>query len=568
MEHAQSAGANPTVSLQLIVKDEYDRVLNLVQDALPHVTEVNLTVSDKPTANKMKKFAENLNRQAPAGRSINVKWREWNNRFDEARNANYEMSTTDYTFWLDADDMFDFRLIPYMVDLAEKNGIDAIFLPYNYAQDDQGNCITRHWRERLVRANKGFTWRGWVHETYISDQPHVTHKLDHEVRHATGPNHTLESLERNHKILEEAAEATGDPRYIHYLGMSYYTRKEYGKAIETLSDYLEVGGSKTDIYRSLSLISESAYHLGMHEEALEYASKCIVLKPEAPTGYWLMAQYEADRENWQDALEHVKTAQGKPDPDDNSIFDPTARARAACIAAQAEFYLGHYSAALAWLKKAGNNPVAQDLLADFTEEAANEQFIKLIPSIRSFFQNDKALFDSLSDDLKYDARLRDLRFSVTQPKTWDDKSIVIFCGQGFEEWGPHTLDKGMGGSEEAIVYLSAELAKLGYNVTVYGEANIPSAHLVTWLPWKQMDPRDNFNVFVSWRNPLYLEKVNAKVKLADIHDVMPPEMMKDYPDVTYLLKSAYHRSLSPDLPDEKIKVIGNGIVKAQFKENK
>jgi hypothetical protein len=43
--------------------------------------------------------------------------------------------------------------------------------------------------------------------------------------------------------------------------------------------------------------------------------------------------------------------------------------------------------------------------------------------------------------------------------------------------------------------------------------------------------------------------------------------MKNYPDVTYLVKTAYHRSLAPSLPDDKFRIIGNGIAKEQFSEN-
>ena len=123
----------------------------------------------------------------------------------------------------------------------------------------------------------------------------------------------------------------------------------------------------------------------------------------------------------------------------------------------------------------------------------------------------------------------------------------------------------MGGSEEAIVYLAPELAKLGYNVTVYGEVDERmTVDGVRWLPWKQIDMRDHFNIFISWRAPQYLEAINAKVKLADIHDVLPEALIKDYPDVTYLVKTKYHRDLYPKLADDKFAIIGNGIKKEQF----
>lgn len=567
-----------TVALSMIVKDEFEEVEVLLSQAMDYFDELNIVVSDKPTCNKLKKNFSDA--------KFNIKWREWNNKFDEARNVALDMCTTDFFFWLDADDSFDFKAIPQLVEIAEQNDIDAIFLPYNYMQDEQGNSVTRHWRERLIRLGRGYSWRGWVHETCITDEKVVTHKVDFEVKHNATLDDAKASYARNNVILEDAYAETKDPRYLFYLGMSAFTGKEYDKCIQLLSDYLQVGGSIEDIYRALGLISEAAYYSGKFELALEYATKSTTLKPEYPMGYWLLAQYEADQDNYENALEWVRVSETKPDPDTLSVWDPTSRERATLIAARSLFMLGRYNEAFNELRKIPKNADAQKVYPDFLEEADAESFVTLLPRIRKFFSSDKALWNALCHDMQYDVRLQQLRHIVNEPKTWDDKSIVIFCGQGYEEWGPQTLDKGMGGSEEAVVYLAPELAKLGYEVTVYGEADmvqspsmssdkieeysktLPTPYTApVWKPWKEIDVRDTFNIFVSWRAPQFLERVNAKVKLADIHDVLPPEVMKDYPDVTYLVKTAFHRSLTPDVPDEKFRVIGNGIKKEQFSEN-
>ena len=546
-----------TVALSMIVKDEFEQVELLVSQAFDYFDQINLVVSHKPTFNKLKKnFSDD---------KVNIKYRTWNNRFDEARNVSLEMCTTDYFFWLDSDDSFDFRAIPQLVDIADENGIDAIFMPYNYMQDAQGNCITRHWRERLVRLGRGYSWRGWVHETCISDEPVTTHKVNFEVKHNATVDDAKGSYERNHAILEEAYAATEDPRYLHYLGMSYFTGKDYEKAGELLTDYLEVGGSIEDVYRTLGLLSECAYHLGKFDLALEYATKCATLKPEYPMAYWLLAQYEADQDNYLEALEWVKVSESKPDPETLSVWDPSSRDRATLIAARCLFMLERYNEALQYIRKVQHLPEVQDILPDFYEQADAEAFVNLLPKIRKFFHNDQSLYEALCDAIRYDKRIKQLRNIATVPTTWTEKSIVIFCGQGYEEWGPHTLDKGMGGSEEAIVYLAPELAKLGYNVTVYGEVDERmNVDGVRWLPWKQIDMRDHFNVFISWRAPQYLERINAKVKLADIHDVLPEALVKDYPDVTYLVKTKYHRDLYPEVADDKFAIIGNGIKKEQF----
>lgn len=556
-----------TVSLQMIIKDEYEKVAQLLAAAVQAAcfSEINLTVSDKPTANKLRKLGANTP-------GFNVKWREWNNRFDEARNANFAMCKSDYAFWVDADDTFDFTTIPQLLQIAEENQIDALFLPYNYAQDENGICVTKQYRERLLRMASGFTWKGWIHETpiwpttdyksHIMDGPEVTHHMDH----------LEDSVERNHAILEEAYKKTDDPRYAYYYGASLFTKGEYEQSMLVLRDYLKVGGSQEDIYRALSLISEGAYHLGKFDLALEFATKAMCLKPSYPMAYWLLAQYEANQKNWPEALEWVKTSLTKEDPKTLSVWDPSARERAILIAAQAEFMLQNYNSALAWLRKIPNNETAQDLMDGFIEEADAETFINILPKIRKYFHNDHFLWEGLCRDMQYDLRLQPLRFATHKPQKWADNSIVIFCGEGFEEWGPQTLDKGMGGSEEAVVYLSRELSKLGYDVTVFGEVTEPvrdttvepKEYDVKYRPWKEIDKRDDFNVFIAWRAPQYLDHINAKVKLADIHDIIPKEAVKDIPDATYMFKSNYHKDLYGPVNS---KVIGNGIQKEHFSED-
>lgn len=547
----------PTVALSMIVKDELQEVLVLINQASPYVDEVNLVVSDAKTAKELDKVLD---------KKVHVKYRKWNNRFDEARNASMNMCTTDYFIWVDADDDFDFSGVPQLVQMAEENGIDAIFLPYNYMQDDQGNCVTLHWRERLIRMGRGYEWRGWVHETCISDENTTTHKVDFPVKHNATIDDAKNSHERNHQILEEAYAATKDPRYLHYLGMSYFTKKDYEKAVELFVDYLKVGGSVEDAYRSLSLLSECAYHLGKLDLALEYASKCIVMKPEYPMGYWLLAQYEADQENYEEALEWVRVSETKPDPNTLSVWDPTSRGRATIIAARSLFMLGRYNEALKEVRKVRDNPEIQEYYKDFVDQADAEMFVNILPKLRKFFESDKKLWDALAHDMKYDSRIQPLRFNVNEPHTWGDNSIVIFCGEGYEEWGPHTLDKGMGGSEEAVVYLSRELAKLGWHVTVFAEANMidkeGTLDAVKWRPWEELDRRDKFNVFISWRAPQFAGIVDAKVKLIDVHDIIPEDVAVPYDDATYMFKSNYHKELYPKV--KKAKVIGNGIKKEQF----
>jgi hypothetical protein len=258
----------PTVSLGLIVKDEYEQVKAIVEAAYPYFDEIHLTVSDKTTANKLGKLTIENPR---------VTYREWTDDFAAARNANMKGVTTDYFFWVDSDDEFDFSVIPKLVQKAERDGLDAIYLPYNYAQDDEGRCIALHWRERLVRLAHGFTWKGVVHENLLADTPFKSARVNAEIKHTS--SHVQESAERNHKILEKVVQVDPDPRYLHYLGLSYFTKGDDQSCIDVMKKFIPLCGWDEEIYRSYCTMAEAAYRKDDTGEATEYAMRALALFP-------------------------------------------------------------------------------------------------------------------------------------------------------------------------------------------------------------------------------------------------------------------------------------------------
>jgi tetratricopeptide (TPR) repeat protein len=91
------------------------------------------------------------------------------------------------------------------------------------------------------------------------------------------------------------------------------------------------------------------------------------------------------------------------------------------------------------------------------------------------------------------------------------KSVSLFCrlrgqtpGTAEQVWGPASIEKGVGGSEEAAIYLSRQLAALGYCVRVYGNPPMEEwgadDHGVAWLPFWAYRSDQAPDVFVSWRN--------------------------------------------------------------------
>ena len=541
-----------TVTLQMIIKDEVKEITELVRDAKPYFDAIFLTVSDKSAYNKLKKLEDNI---------VHVDYRPWNNKFDDARNHNWDKGANyDVSFWLDADDKFPFHRMPEL--MAQLDEYDVVFLPYHYDHDENGNLIVSHWRERLIKRDKGFYWKGWVHENAITEQYFTKVNVNIPIVHVTKEGHKDNSAERNHKILEQAYLETEDPRYIHYYGVSLFTLKKFEEAIKVLGEYIEVGGWDEEIYRSLLKMAEASHMLGNYEDSLKYGLQAVSVMPQYPMAYEILGHFEFSANNYKNALEYIKMGLQKPYPETASIFDPTSKDRSILTGALCEFQLGNAIDALELLKRVKTTDVSE-LMETFENEADVERLKAVLPVVIKQSKDKKLLWENLNDDVKYRGELRTIREALTLPKKWDDDSVVFFCGKGFEEWGPHTLDKGMGGSEEAIVYLAPQLAKLGYKVTVFGEVEKPfEQDGVEWKNWKMLDRRDYFNIMVIWRIPVFASQFKAKKIFIDMHDLTPKSMIKPYPNTTYLFKSQWQKDQYPEIEDYKI--IPNGIVTAQF----
>lgn len=554
-------GNEPTVSLQIIVKDEVEDVRQLIDAAHDYFDVINVTQTNPGTYKKWVAMRSELRKE---GIDFNLDQFKWVDDFAAARNHNLKSATCDYFFWLDADDSFDFSTIPKLVQYAERGNYDALYLPYNYAQDEHGNCIALHHRERLLRTSKGFEWRGAIHESLLQDQDFKAKKLDEPVVVHNSKDHES-SMQRNHKILESqvAGVDNPDPRMVHYLALSYFSLGKYESAIETFKAYIPMSGWDEEVYRSLIKIGEAYFMLNNFDAAMEYTLKAAGMMPSYPDAYLALARYEYAHENWREVLDWVEVAFSKPKPQTMAVVNPQNFDHAKFYAAVAQHELGNHVKAYKYLMTTPEY-MREGIEQDFKDQANLETFINLIPELTRFIEP-KKLYKALPYSIKHDRRLKPLRNVAIEPRTWGTRSIVFYCGAGYEEWGAHTLSKGMGGSEEAVVYLSRELSQLGFDVVVYNSTSKSRTDgAVKYLPHQEFDERDHFDTLVVWRQPQLASKLHANKLIVDMHDILPSQAMRPLQNGVYFVKSQYHRELYPDVPDDNFKVIGNGIVKDQF----
>ena len=160
-----------------------------------------------------------------------------------------------------------------------------------------------------------------------------------------------------------------------------------------------------------------------------------------------------------------------------------------------------------------------------------------------------------------------------QPKMQSKKkkSITYYTYNTAEQWSPHMIDTtGIGGSETAVVKLSEEWVKLGYEVTVYGNfgSNRIEYNGVIYRPFSFFEFGRKYDVLIMWRTLELLGiKLNANRIFLDLHDVpnpinYTPELMKQVDKI--FVKSQSHKDYFNNvnhLPDDKFVIAPNGTSK-------
>ncbi len=149
----------------------------------------------------------------------------------------------------------------------------------------------------------------------------------------------------------------------------------------------------------------------------------------------------------------------------------------------------------------------------------------------------------------------------------NDKSIVYFAsfyGPHFEKWNGDNLKVGIGGSESAVIYLSEEWVKLGYDVTVYCDTEEDKViNGVKYKKYWKVNFNDEFNIFISWRTPAFLDfNIKTRKHFVDLHDIVNAsdwfESRCEKVDKVFF-KSKWHARQIPQLELDKRVVISNGI---------
>lgn len=299
-----------TISLCMIVKNEehtLERCLTSV-DGIPD----EIIIVDTGSEDHTKDLAKNW-----TPRVFDFTWVD---DFSRARNYSFAQATMDYILWLDADDV----LLPEdRIKLLELKSllapiVDAVSMPYHTAFDEAGNVVRSSRRLRMVRRDKNFIWKGFVHEDLVTQGPYHCLESDVVVTHKKPTADT--SSTRNLLIYEKHL---ADGREMSLSDLFHYARecdknRDYGKAILCYRQFLERKG-EVDLDLTLNTLHRLArcyYQIGDLEKEWECTLKSLELDVPRPEFSCRFGERFLNNDQFRQAIFSYKLAlqddQGKP----------------------------------------------------------------------------------------------------------------------------------------------------------------------------------------------------------------------------------------------------------------
>ena len=611
-------GQQPTIAMALIVKgtkDEAPLLDTCLESISGHVDAIYLNLNHakgKKVAKEVIEVAEKYN----ATYFIT----EWTGNFVNARNFIFGKVPKEYDFigWIDSDDTIDKpeEIRRNIAVLSQQQ--QGIYVKYDYDHDEYGNVTVSHWVARIVRNNGSYVWKSSiadedvaVHETLnevtprpkaMSEDFKVIHHSDSERREASLIRN-IELLEGMHKRQEDNGEY--DPRTLFYLATHYYDAGNFRDAAGLLRTYLTLSGWPEERCEAHIYLGNIYQRFDDTEHAYEEYIRALGEYQNSPRSYIELSQLSYNMGRYEDSANWIEKCLQLPKATTTMVQRPMETSyRAYMLAAQAYTNIGgkRLDDAKKYVEKAlklrpldKDAKAAQEMINGMIDQREDiRAAARLVRTFESEKMTDKIIpfLDTLPMSIQDNPLLLTTRFNYTEPKVWGEKSIAIYVGQGpLGIWGPWSLKDGIGGSEEAVIQMSKQLALMGWKVTVYatpgdkfgyyntadvrstnGSINMDSgvgSQTILWKQYYEFNPKDEYNILIGWRNPNFFDYgIKAKKKYLWLHDVMPvedftKERLDNIDKVIFV--GQYHAELYKGvIPEEKWFVSGNGIDPQDF----
>jgi tetratricopeptide (TPR) repeat protein len=516
--------------------------------------------------------------------NADISYIKWGKDFSKARNFNFSRVDKSFDFigWSDADDIVENPQNIKNVLAKASPKVGGIVVNYDYDHDEYGNVTVSHPKLRIVRREADYEWVGVIHENLMdevntpiakTDLINIVHKSENSDKATT---RNLEIIEAEVKRQRDEGKEV-DPRLTYYLGITYKALGIHNVAEEILRIFTRMSGWDEQRYDAYLNLAEIALEAGKENAAIDYALLAVKEKPEFPDACYLLGKIYKTFSRWEKARDWILLGFNK-----KAVYGDwiTVARKPQALGDIAEAYtnLGQFKEANKYLLKLQKLMPKEKAITKNID--LNNKLQKEKDVVNAFFKierynrksnklKNRKLVQAIPQNLFDNPALLRLKWKYQKPEQWADNSIVIYCGESWEEWNPTTIASGIGGSEEAVIYLSQELTKLGYKVTVYNSCGEDKDYDgVTYKNYWEFNGGDKFNILIGWRTPgFFSDEFDTKKKYLWLHDVYPDKafsknILKNLDKVIVLSK--YHRNLFPSIPEDKILYSANGIVQEQF----
>jgi tetratricopeptide (TPR) repeat protein len=394
--------------------------------------------------------------------------------------------------------------------------------------------------------------------------------------HFTTEERVETARKRNVEVSEnDAVENPNDPRVYFNLGNSLIGDGQYQKAKENLEKFMTMSNSDDEKYITVLRLAMIEDQLGNKEKAVEKFQIAIGMQPQYSDAYLQLGFMCYANEDLDNAEYYLLMGMVKKPPYHNiMVFNPRDYDyNPMSTLARVYFKKARPDLALPLLKGCSqiypNNKHLKNVVKDMEKETKRlEKVVSLIEKLDKIEDVEKLKKElaKIPVDLQSHPAVSNLRNRKIIKTESTGKDITYYCGMTIHEWNPiMAKTKGIGGSEEAVINLSKQWVKQGYNVTVYNNCGTQEIidEGVTYKPFWEFNHRDKTDILIVWRHPKILDyELNAGKIFIDLHDVIGKgefnEKRLDKID-KIMVKTQFHKSLFPGVPEEKFAVVPNGI---------
>jgi len=582
------------INLCLIVKDdsELQMLSNCLNTIQPFVDGVYITATGKEVRG-IEKLCKD--------KKLNYSYFEWCDDFAKARNFNFgQAKDCDYILWLDADDLFSGgEMLRDIAERALESGKDGVLFDYWYACRFDGepsllsvvDVEVQHPRERLIKPET-VKWVGRLHESPVRSEGakdnysylKYSEKEPVAVVHTATIDQSRSKMQRNMTILEKQLADEGsnpDPRTLLHLIKIYAeldSKELWEKGLKFCDEYMTKSGWDEERGVCMEYKGQLLQQLGEEDKAIEAYHGGIKEYPHNPLIYLRLATSYYNKKQYRRCEQWLNHAMMM---DLENVGSTVVNLKGMKVMTAELMFR------LAWnVKKDVDKSIkALDLLIKEKPTQENIENYKFLLDVKDMNDACKHLdkycqyLMTIEEGNKIPKILGNSPMSIQsqpfairllqqnlEPRKWGEDEICYFAnfgGKHFSTWDGNSINKGLGGSETAVIRLSEEWVKKGYKVTVFGDPEKPCViNGVTYLPYYYFNIKDEFNVFIQWRNGSLAGRIKARKFLVDLHDIFhggdyKPELLEHIDKV--MVKSNYHRSNAPNIPDDKITIISNGI---------